>query len=150
MVVGADSSISSATVVLDLLPEPTRSGLIVWVASQVHHSLGFPGLVANQLSPMQKHIILYSVIQGNRKTNRFVCTSTLLFNDVLIDCSRMEHKANMLWIPPNSSYNTNQEWLNKNFKKTRRNEFMMIKSENVLTPKSLQKVRVIAATLLML
>ena len=33
-----------------------------------------------------------------------------------------------------------QEWLNANFKKTERRELVIIKSENVLTPKSLQKV----------
>ena len=86
----------------------------------------------------------------SKKAKWFVFASTQLCNDGLIDCYRMEHKANMLWIPPNSTYNTNQEWLNKNFKKTRRNEFMMIKSDNVLTPKALQKVRLISATILML
>jgi hypothetical protein len=53
---------------------------------------------------------------------------------------KMEHKANMLWIPPDSSYNINQDWLNANFKKTERREMVIIKSENVLTPTSLQKM----------
>ena len=34
-----------------------------------------------------------------------------------------------------------QDWLNANFKKTERRELVIIKSENVLTPTSLQKVR---------
>ena len=34
-----------------------------------------------------------------------------------------------------------QEWLNANFKKTERRELVIIKSENVLTPTALQKVR---------
>ena len=33
-----------------------------------------------------------------------------------------------------------QDWLNANFKKTERRELVIIKSENVLTPTSLQKV----------
>jgi len=53
---------------------------------------------------------------------------------------KMEHKANMLWIPPDSTYNINQDWLNANFKKTERRELVIIKSENVLTPTSLQKM----------
>ena len=51
---------------------------------------------------------------------------------------RSESKANLLWIPPDSSYNTNQEWIDKNFKKNTREEFLLFKADNILTPKSLQ------------
>lgn len=53
---------------------------------------------------------------------------------------RMEHKASLLWIPPTSQYNTNEAWLDKNFKKNERIELVMFKSENVLTPGALKKM----------
>jgi len=51
---------------------------------------------------------------------------------------RAETKANLLWIPPDSTYNTNQEWIDNNFKKNTREEFLLFKADNILTPKSLQ------------
>lgn len=51
---------------------------------------------------------------------------------------RPETKANLLWIPPDSSYNTNQDWVDRNFKKNTREEFLLFKSDNVLTPESLR------------
>jgi len=71
-----------------------------------------------------------------------ICTSAI----ITAICSlglitfKMEHKANLLWIPANSSYNNNKDWLDTNFKKTIRNEMMIMKGENVLTPKAIQKM----------
>jgi len=50
----------------------------------------------------------------------------------------MENKANMLWIPKESEYNTNQAWLDANFEKDTRDEVLVFESENVLTPDSLK------------
>jgi len=53
---------------------------------------------------------------------------------------RMEHKANMLWIPETSEYNINQDWLDHHFKKIERNQVILYKSKNVLTPESLREM----------
>ena len=53
---------------------------------------------------------------------------------------REETKANLLWIPPDSEYNYNQDWVDANFTKSTREEFALFKSDNVLTPDSLQQV----------
>ena len=37
---------------------------------------------------------------------------------------RTEARANKLWIPPDSSYNTNQDWLDNNYKKNTREEVL--------------------------
>jgi len=51
-----------------------------------------------------------------------------------------EHRANLLWIPADSEYNTNQEWLDIYFKKNERIQIVLLKSENVLTPHALKKM----------
>ena len=53
---------------------------------------------------------------------------------------RIESKANLLWIPPDSKYNEHQRWLEANFEKDTREEVVVFEAENVLTPESLQKV----------
>ena len=54
---------------------------------------------------------------------------------------RIESKANLLWIPLESEYNSNTEWLENNFEKDTRDELVVFESENVLTPDSLKHVR---------
>eukprot|EP00092_Neocalanus_flemingeri_P006120 GFUD01006591.1.p1 GENE.GFUD01006591.1~~GFUD01006591.1.p1 ORF type:complete len:999 (+),score=194.12 GFUD01006591.1:266-3262(+) len=53
---------------------------------------------------------------------------------------RMEHHANLLWIPANSQYNVNEEWLETYFNKKERDQVLLFKSENVLTPEALNKM----------
>jgi len=53
---------------------------------------------------------------------------------------RMEHQANLLWIPLESDYNIHQDWLDKNFQSNSRDEIMLFGSNNVLTPESLQEM----------
>ena len=53
---------------------------------------------------------------------------------------RMEHKANMLWIPPESPYNTNKKWLDTHFEKDTRDQVVVFESENILTPDSIKYV----------
>jgi len=53
---------------------------------------------------------------------------------------RMEHHANLLWIPLASPYNTNQAWLDTHFKNKDRIEVVIFKASNVLTPKALQEM----------
>ena len=57
----------------------------------------------------------------------------------LIIC-RIESKANLLWIPLESEYNSNTDWLEKNFEKDTRDELVVFESGNVLTPESLKQV----------
>ena len=54
---------------------------------------------------------------------------------------RIESKANLLWIPLDSEYNSNTDWLENNFEKDTRDELVVFESENVLTPDSLKHVR---------
>merc|ERR1711892_996369 len=51
---------------------------------------------------------------------------------------RSEHKANLLWIPADSDYNVNQDWLDNHFKKNTREEVAVFVSDNVLTPDALR------------
>jgi len=53
---------------------------------------------------------------------------------------RMEHQANLLWIPLESDYNVKQEWLDQNFQSNSRDEIMLFGSKNVLTPESLKEM----------
>eukprot|EP00090_Calanus_glacialis_P027719 TRINITY_DN4393_c0_g1_i1.p1 TRINITY_DN4393_c0_g1~~TRINITY_DN4393_c0_g1_i1.p1 ORF type:complete len:1001 (-),score=160.99 TRINITY_DN4393_c0_g1_i1:89-3091(-) len=53
---------------------------------------------------------------------------------------RMEHHANLLWIPADSAYNVNEDWLELFFKKKERDQIVLFKSENVLTPKALNEM----------
>jgi len=53
---------------------------------------------------------------------------------------RMEHHANLLWIPADSPYNVNEDWLELYFKKNERDQLVLFKSENVLTPKALNEM----------
>jgi len=53
---------------------------------------------------------------------------------------RMEHHANLLWIPADSKYNINEDWLEKFFKKNERDQIVLFKSDNVLTPKALNEM----------
>jgi len=53
---------------------------------------------------------------------------------------RMEHQANLLWIPLESDYNIREEWLNQNFPSNSRDEIMLFGSENVLMPDSLREM----------
>jgi len=53
---------------------------------------------------------------------------------------RLEHKANKLWIPENSSFNLQKDWLDANFPTKNRLQMVLIKSDNILTPESLQKM----------
>ena len=52
----------------------------------------------------------------------------------------MESKANLLWIPLESEYNINKDWLDINFEKNTRDELMVFQSDNILTPDSLKHV----------
>jgi len=51
-----------------------------------------------------------------------------------------ENRANRLWIPESSEFNRNQRWVDQNFKKNERDEIVIFKSENVLTPEALLKM----------
>ena len=62
----------------------------------------------------------------------------------LILCCRMEHHANLLWIPIDSPYNTNQAWLDAHFKNGDRAEIVIFQSENVLTPKALKECKTLS------
>jgi len=53
---------------------------------------------------------------------------------------RQESQANLLWIPPWSQYNVNEDWLDDNFKNNRRDQFLLYKADNVLTPLHLQQM----------
>jgi len=53
---------------------------------------------------------------------------------------RMEHQANLLWIPKDSAYNIHESWLEVHFKKNERNQLVIFKSDNVLTPKSINEM----------
>ena len=69
---------------------------------------------------------------------------------------RMEHQANLLWIPAESEYNlhqvlsstgsqyctarVSQAWLDTNFPSNSRDEIVLFRAENVLTPQSLQQM----------
>jgi len=53
---------------------------------------------------------------------------------------KMEHKANQLWIPVNSSYNSNKAWLDLNFKKSIRTEMVIMRADNILTPHAMHKM----------
>jgi len=53
---------------------------------------------------------------------------------------RMEHQANLLWIPVDSPYNIRQEWIDRNFRSSVRYENMMYTADNVLTPENLRKM----------
>ena len=55
-------------------------------------------------------------------------------------CFSKEFRAHHLWIPEDSEYNINQNWIEKNFRKYERQNIIMFKSDNVLTPKALKKV----------
>ena len=68
-----------------------------------------------------------------------------------MSCVRQEHKANLLWIPLNSPYNTHQvghvsstptpqAWVEENFQKHDRPQIVTYQSDNVLTPQSLIEV----------
>jgi len=52
----------------------------------------------------------------------------------------MEHRANKLWIPADSPYNVNEAWLEEFFKKDQRDQSVIIKGENVLTPEAIQEM----------
>ena len=54
---------------------------------------------------------------------------------------RIEHQANLLWIPADSDYNTREDWLDINFKSKSRDEIILFSNENVLTPESMKEVR---------
>jgi len=56
---------------------------------------------------------------------------------------RSEHKANLLWIPLESEYNTNQNWLDDHFKKNTREEVAVFVSDNVLTPDALRQMLIL-------
>jgi len=70
----------------------------------------------------------------------FTCLALTALSSVGFLKFRMEHKANLLWIPLSSPYNTNQGWVEKHFKKNSRPEIVIFQSENVLTPKSLKQM----------
>jgi len=53
---------------------------------------------------------------------------------------RMEHHANLLWIPLASPYNTNQAWLDTHFANKDRVEVVIFKANNVLTPTALKEM----------
>jgi len=53
---------------------------------------------------------------------------------------RMEHRANLLWIPSDSPYNINEDWLETYFKKDERNQIVFFQSENVLTPTAINQM----------
>merc|ERR1719206_1312489 len=60
--------------------------------------------------------------------------------NIYMNVVRMEHHANLLWIPADSEYNINEDWLEKFFKKNERDQIVLFKSNNVLTPKALHEM----------
>merc|ERR1719234_811248 len=52
----------------------------------------------------------------------------------------MEHRANLLWIPPDSDYNIKEAWLDSNFRVSTRDQLIMFRSENILTPAALKEM----------
>ena len=56
---------------------------------------------------------------------------------------RIEHQANLLWIPADSDYNTREDWLDINFKSKSRDEIILFSNENILTPESIKEVKYI-------
>ena len=53
---------------------------------------------------------------------------------------RIEQQANLLWINSDSLYNVNEDWLSENFQKNQRQQIVIVKGENVLTPENVNKV----------
>jgi len=53
---------------------------------------------------------------------------------------RQESRANQLWMPSDSEYNTNKKWLDEHFKTKERSSIILFKADNVLTPKALDKM----------
>ena len=53
---------------------------------------------------------------------------------------RIEQQANLLWINSDSLYNVNEDWLSENFQKNQRQQIVIVKGENVLTPENINKV----------
>jgi len=53
---------------------------------------------------------------------------------------RLEHKANKLWIPNDSLFNTQKEWLDQNFPTKNRLQMLLIKADNILTPSAIKKM----------
>merc|ERR1719264_2493986 len=54
----------------------------------------------------------------------------------------MEHRANLLWIPPDSDYNIKEAWLDSNFRVSTRDQLIMFRSKNILTPAALKEIEV--------
>merc|ERR1719350_1972121 len=52
----------------------------------------------------------------------------------------MEHRANLLWIPPDSDYNIKEAWLDSNFRVSTRDQLIMFRRENILTPAALKEM----------
>merc|ERR1719278_1786577 len=52
----------------------------------------------------------------------------------------MEHRANFLWIPPDSDYNIKEAWLDANYVTSTRDQLILFRSENILTPESLKEM----------
>ena len=65
----------------------------------------------------------------------------VLYNEPKI-MFRIEHQANLLWIPADSDYNTREDWLDMNFKSKSRDEIILFSSENILTPESIKEVNI--------
>ena len=53
----------------------------------------------------------------------------------------MEHEPTQLWIKSDSEYKAHDLWLQENFHKNERLERILIKSDNVLNPNSIIKVK---------
>merc|ERR1719210_916959 len=52
----------------------------------------------------------------------------------------MEHRANLLWIPPDSDYNIKEAWLESNFRVSTRDQLIMFRKDNILTPTALKEM----------
>ena len=97
-----------------------------------------------QQTSLQSHPLLYSpyctLLHWISKLQ--VKSSFRLLNDFTVFYFRIESKANLLWIPSDSDYNTNELWLENNFEIDTRDELILFEAENVLTPTSLMKVSI--------
>ena len=54
---------------------------------------------------------------------------------------RMEHEPTLLWIKSDSEYKVHDLWLQENFQTNERLERIIMKSDNILKPDSINKVK---------
>ena len=54
---------------------------------------------------------------------------------------REELRGERLWLPLESDFNRNSDWLDKNYKRNVRNEQILVNADNVLTPEGIKQVQ---------